>query len=475
VKSSKSEDNLKMKFKISHIINKKMFDVILAMTKDNGIGFEGKLPWSIREELAIFKKKTMNKLLIIGRKTAESLPQLKNRRIIVLSRNESKEEVIKDIECEVSSVFTCLTDALTVYNNDGKIFIAGGAELYNQVFSNWRHYINEVHLSVIDGEYECDTFVSFSPSEWTVKSKLDYDGFTHYVLSPDQSEESKYLSLLGDVYVNGWVKKGRNGNTKSMFGKTIEFDLTNSFPLLTTKKMFTRGVIEELLFFIRGNSDSTILENKKINIWKGNTSRQFLDSIGKTDRRKGVMGPMYGYQWRNYNAPYDEEKAGPKERGFDQLQMVVDQIRNDPHSRRILLTDFNPLQAHEGVLHACHSIIIQFYVSEGFLDIYCFNRSSDLFHGLPFNIASTALFQTLIAKITGLVARKFVLGLGDSHIYESHYDVVEKQLRRIPYKFPKLDIIKDVKTLDDVEKLEVNDFKFTDYDYHPTLKADMVA
>lgn len=455
----------------------KMYNVILAITKNNGIGFEGKLPWHISEELSIFKKKTMNKLLVVGRNTAKSLPVLKNRRIVVLSKNENKKEVIKDIKCEVLSVFSKLSDVLKVYKFDNdEIFIAGGAELYNKVFSDsMRYYINEVHLSIIDGEYKCDTFVNFNTSEWTVKSKIDYDGFTHYVLSPERSEESKYLRLLSDVYMNGCVKNGRNGNTKSMFGKTLEFDLTNSFPLLTTKKMFTRGIIEELLFFIRGNSDSTLLENKKINIWKGNTNRQFLDSIGKSERRKGVMGPMYGYQWRNFNAPYDDEKAGPSERGLDQLQKIVDQIRNEPHSRRILLTDFNPLQAHEGVLYPCHSIIIQFYVFEGFLDIYCYNRSSDLFHGLPFNIASTALFHTLIAKITGLVARKFILGLGDTHIYESHYNVVEKQLGRIPYKFPKLDIIKDVKTLEDIEKLEVNDFKFTGYECYTTLKADMVA
>ena len=144
---------------------------------------------------------------------------------------------------------------------------------------------------------------------------------------------------------------------------------------------------------------------------------------------------MYGYQWRNYNAPYDEEKACAKGQGYDQLAEVVDKIRNDPGSRRILLTDFNPLQVKNGVLYPCHSIILQFYVDNGFLDMFCFNRSSDLFHGLPFNIASSALLQTFIAEITGLTARNFVLSLGDAHIYEPHYDVVEKQLERIPYHF----------------------------------------
>jgi thymidylate synthase len=287
-------------------------------------------------------------------------------------------------------------------------------------------------------------------------------------------DESKYLRLLGDVYKNGWEKKGRNGITKSMFGKTMEFDLRDGYPLLTTKAMFFRGVVEELLFFIRGDTDAKLLSNKKIKIWDGNTSREFLDSIRKTERREGVMGPMYGYQWRNFNAAYDEERAKPVSDGMDQLRKVINQIRDDPQSRRILLTDFNPLQADEGVLFPCHSIIIQFYVQDEYLDMFCFNRSSDLFHGLPFNIASSSLLQILIAKITGLTARKFVLSLGDVHIYESHYDVVAKQLSRIPFSFPKLDIGKELNYLDDIEKLEYADFKLVNYVAYETLKAAMV-
>tara|TARA_Y100000385_G_C12699122_1_gene469754 strand:- start:66 stop:629 length:564 start_codon:yes stop_codon:yes gene_type:complete len=187
------------------------------------------------------------------------------------------------------------------------------------------------------------------------------------------------------------------------------------------------------------------------------------------------MGPMYGYQWRNYNAPYDEEKASPKCVGYDQLYEVINKIKNDPGSRRILLTDFNPIQANDGVLFPCHSIIIQFYVDNGFLDMFCFNRSSDLFHGLPFNIASSALFQTMIAQITGLTARKFVLSLGDSHIYQSHYDVVKEQINRIPYKFPSLKINKDINSIKDIEELEYSDIKIENYSYYPTLKTKMVS
>lgn len=443
-----------------------MFDVILAITKQGGIGKNGYVPWKCKEELTLFKEKTTGKNVIMGRKTIESIPDIKGSNIIALS-SQNCEKKYK----QVTKTYKCIKEAI----KEDNCIIAGGAEIYKEIFENYKKFIDKVHLSIMNDNYECDTFININLSEWTIIEKQNFDQFTHYVLSPQESEEKEYLQLLTRVYDQGNIKLGRNGETKSSFGETIKFDLTNGFPLLTTKKMFFRGIVEELLFFIRGNTDSVILENKKINIWKGNTNRKFLDSIGKHKRRTGVMGPMYGYQWRNYNAPYDEEKACPKSFGYDQLYEVINKIKNDPGSRRILLTDFNPIQANDGVLFPCHSIIIQFYVDNGFLDMFCFNRSSDLFHGLPFNIASSALFQIMISKITGLTARKFVLSLGDSHIYQSHYDVVKEQITRIPYKFPSLKINKDLNSIKDIEELEYTDIEILDYSYYPTLKAKMVS
>ena len=427
-----------------------MFDVILAMTNNNGIGFNNKLPWHSKEELSLFKKITMGKSVIMGRKT--SLRCLKGRKIF--SCYNSIDEVLKRA-------------------SDEMVMIAGGAEIYNEVFSNYRKSINNVYLSIMKEGYKCDKFIRFNRSVWTIKSKVVYTDFTHYVLNPKESDERQYLDLLKYVTTMGIERYGRNGLTQSIFGSALYFDLTRGFPLITTKKMFFRGIVEELLFFIRGDTDTTKLEEKKVNIWSGNTNRTFLDSIHKNKRRKGVMGPMYGYQWRNYNAQYDEENASPKIRGLDQLRMVVEQIRNDPNSRRILLTDYNPLQARDGVLYPCHSIILQFYVINGYLDVFCFNRSSDLFHGLPFNIASTALFQMLIAKITGLTARKLMLTLGDAHIYSSHIDVVKKQLNRIPYASPQI-FIKSVENIEDIESLKYEDFVLDNYMCDKSLKAKMV-
>jgi len=449
-----------------------MCDVILAMNKDGGIGLNGKLPWRCREELKLFRQKTMGGLLVVGRKTAESLPPLRGRKMIVVSDRVNAE--MKHIQGCIGRIDDNVFD-FELSRERRPIFIIGGAQLYNKMFSELSHRIRRIHLSIMKKDYRCDTFVKLNYIDWVIEERTKYDEFTHYVLVRESSGEKQYLSLLKDVYENGWEKKGRNGLTKSMFGKTLEFDLRKGFPLLTTKKMFFRGIVEELLFFIRGDTDTKKLEEKKINIWKGNTSREFLDSLGMGSRREGVMGQMYGYQWRNFNAPYDEEKACFREAGLDQLRIVIDQIKNDPHSRRILLTDYNPLQAHEGVLYPCHSITIQFYVQEGYLDMFCYNRSSDLFHGLPFNIASSALFHTLISKVTGLVARKFILSLGDCHIYQSHYDVVQRQLKRSPFRFPRLQISKELNDIDDIERMEYNDFTLENRFSHSVLKVKMVV
>jgi thymidylate synthase len=241
--------------------------------------------------------------------------------------------------------------------------------------------------------------------------------------------------------------------------------------------MFLKGIIEELLFFIRGETDSKLLESKGINIWKGNTSREFLDANGFKDRKEGEMGPMYGSIWRNFNVSITDETkdiSSPIKFGIDQLQNVINEIRNNPTSRRILLTTYNPSQAHLGVLYPCHSITIQFYIQNEFIDMFCYNRSSDLFLGLPFNIASTSLLLCIIAKITKLTPRYVNISLGDVHVYGNHEKAVQEQIIRIPYIFPHIEL-PEIKELEDIEKASWTDFKFQNYSYYPSIKAEMVA
>lgn len=277
------------------------------------------------------------------------------------------------------------------------------------------------------------------------------------------TNEQDYLDLLKNILENGNIKEDRTGiGTKSIFGTKLSFSLKdNVLPLLTTKKMFSKGIIEELLFFIRGETNTKLLEEKGVNIWKGNTSREFLDKKGLHNLKEGEMGPMYGYLWRNFN-------------GVDQLKNAIDLIKNNPDSRRILVSAYDPSLSNKCVLDPCH-MFFQFYVEDNsWLSLQWYQRSVDSFLGLPFNIASYALLTHLIAKITGLKAKELIFIGGDTHIYKNHFNQIKEQLNRdVQSNFPTLNIKKEILSLSDLEKLSYLDFEITNYNPQPAIKADM--
>ena len=475
-------------------------NIILAVDKNGGIGLKNKLPWYISDELKIFKQKTLDSIVIVGRKTLESLPLLKDRQIFCITSNtnniKSKNEVI--------FCFNYIEEAIEQsIKLNKKIFIIGGYQIYNYVFQKLKNIFNfKVHISFIKDSYDCDTYFDLDNlKDFYISKKEEYELFTHYEMDYQKYGEQQYLNLLKDIIQNGERRTGRNGHVISDFCRHLKFDLRNGYPLLTTKKMFLKGIIEELLFFIRGDTNSKILEEKGINIWKGNTDRKFLDTNGFKDRKEGEMGPMYGSIWRNFNSLSNEkeksdlqdskhldfyyksynkdnmsyltDKIKSIEFNKDQLKFVINEIKTNPTSRRILMTSFNPSQVNEGVLWPCHSIILQFYVQDGFLDMFCYNRSNDNFHGTPFNIASTSLLLMIISQITNLIPRFVNISQGDSHIYGEHIDAVKEQISRIPYVFPKL-ILSKFETLEEVEKMTFNDFKLENYLYYPTIKMSMI-
>jgi len=295
--------------------------------------------------------------------------------------------------------------------------------------------------------------------------------------------EAPYLAALGSILRTGEEKPDRTGvGTLSNFGVQMSFSLEGQFPLLTTKRIFHRGVFEELAFFIGGETDTKRLEAKGVGIWKANTSREFLDKRA-LDYPEGVMGPMYGYQWRFFGRPYVPPRSfdggnGPRRdavdaesRGADQLKDVIEAIKTDPHSRRHVVSAWNPLQQHEMVLAPCH-VVMQFNVSgDGKkLDCILFQRSGDMFLGVPFNIASYAALTYLVAHLTGLKPRKLVHTIGDAHVYTTHVDAVHRQLQRTPRPPPQLAIDPAVRSLDDVSAAS---FVLSGYDPHPAIKAEM--
>jgi thymidylate synthase len=289
------------------------------------------------------------------------------------------------------------------------------------------------------------------------------------------NQEQQYLDLLEYVLKNGEQRHTRNAITYSVFGKTLEFNL-DTFPLLTTKKMFMKGIFEELMFFIQGKTDTTELSNKGVKIWEPNTSRDFLDKMGFKDRKVGDMGPMYGFQWRNFF-------------GFDQMKYCIDLLKSDPTSRRIIMTAYNPAQAFDGVLFPCHGICIMFYCklidnNKYYLDIMMTQRSCDLFLGVPFNIASYALLNYLICDHINnsdskykYVPGRLIMNLGDAHIYEDHKIQVIRQILRKPYEFPKLTINIPINIPEDkrLESYEFNNICVENYESYPGIIAKMIA
>jgi dihydrofolate reductase / thymidylate synthase len=287
-------------------------------------------------------------------------------------------------------------------------------------------------------------------------------------------EEYQYLNQLRDALDNGNIRPTRNSVTKSKFGVKMSFDLSkdNTIPLLTTKRMPWKMIIKELLWFISGATDNKTLQDQKVHIWDGNTTREFLDNRGLTHLPEGDIGAGYGFQWRHIGAEYVDCKTDYAGQGIDQLRECINQIKNDPTSRRIILTGWNPIDLDKMALPPCH-MMQQWYVTEdGKLCLQMYQRSGDSFLGIPFNIFSYAVMIRMMAQVTGLQPGTLHHVVGDFHVYDDHKEAIEKQLSRVPHKFPTLTINPDKMDIDD---FVMDDFELHDYDYYPTIKAPMIA
>lgn len=288
--------------------------------------------------------------------------------------------------------------------------------------------------------------------------------------------ESGYLKLLKETLKESEIKTTRNGVVYSKFGCMIKFNDINNFPLLTTKKMFFRGIVEELLWFLRGSTDANELKAKKINIWTGNSTREYLDSIGLTEYKEGELGPVYGWQWRKFGEDYNN----PETKGKDQIRYLLEELIKSDNSRRAVLSGWNPVDLNKMALPPCHILYIFNKTSKG-LSCHMTLRSSDLFLGLPFNIASTALLTQILATLLNIEISEICLSICDAHIYQEHVEQIDKQLLLTPYDLPKLIIKKFPPHIDSsidekinwIESLKYEDFELKYYLSHPSLPAIM--
>lgn len=284
-----------------------------------------------------------------------------------------------------------------------------------------------------------------------------------------KTDESEYFRLLRDILERGKFKPDRTGTgTISLFGAQMRFSLRdNTMPLLTTKRVFWRGIVEELLWFISGSTNSNLLKEKGVHIWDANGSKEFLEKNGLGHREEGDLGPVYGFQWRHFGAEYDNMKTNYTGKGVDQLKELVDRIKRNPYDRRLILTAWNPKDIPIMALPPCHCLA-QFYVNDNELSCQLYQRSADVGLGVPFNIASYSLLTHMMAQLTGLKAGDFVHTIGDAHIYKDHVDSLKEQMLRTPSEFPKINFRRQVDSIDS--------FKFEDIEligYKPQAPIQM--
>jgi len=477
------------------------FSVIVAATQKWGIGIEGRLPWRLPEDMVHFKKVTTaeaapGKLnaVIMGRKTWESIPErfrpLPGRVNLVLTSAAAAEypEGVLTADSLPSAL-----EALERRGDVARSFVIGGQRVYSEALSS--PLCECIYLTRVGLDVACDAF--FAPIDENVfelrslsvtrsHEGTPYD-FATYVRTGASApaaplpglggsglghEEYQYLQAIREIMENGITMEDRTGTgTRSLFGKMLRFDLRRSFPLLTTKRVFWRGVVEELLWFVRGDTNGNHLSEAGVHIWDANGSKEFLEKRGLGHREVGDLGPVYGFQWRHFGAKYVDMHTDYTGQGVDQLAECIRKIKEDPTDRRIIMSAWNPADLGEMALPPCH-MFCQFYVANGELSCLMYQRSCDMGLGVPFNIASYSLLTCMVAQVCGLRPGDFVHTMGNAHVYLNHLEPLETQLKRVPRPFPVLRMNPDVA---DIDGFKMSDFELLGYSPHAKIAMDMAV
>jgi dihydrofolate reductase / thymidylate synthase len=472
---------------------RKNINVVVACTKDLGIAKNGKIPWNSPTDLKYFKNLTIQtekiqstgiNTLIMGMNTFKTLKSpLFGRLNYVITTKANQYLNTENVE-----YFNSIEDAIKKADNNQsveKIFIIGGETIYNQVLDNYINYIDTIYITFIiekhKGEYICDKFLSNKLYNF-IQDKSKTVIIPENILNPQLEmtewrppniSETAYLKLIENILINGEKRSTRTGvDVLSVFGEKLVFDISERIPFLTTKKLAWKTMLKELLWFISGSTDNNVLRNNGVFIWDGNASRTYLDSIGLVNRKENDLGPIYSHQWRHFGADYTDCEGNYSGKGIDQLKQVIWLLKNDPMSRRIILSAWNPAQLHLMALPPCH-VLAQWYChTDGKLDCQLYQRSADIGLGIPFNIASYSLLTYMLCHLTGYKPGKFIHIIGDAHIYVSHINQLKQQIERVPYQYPKLDFARKVVDIDDFKE---EDFILLDYKCHPAIKMPMAV
>lgn len=483
------------------------------LKSNNGFGINNSLPWPmIKKDMNFFKKTTLgsnnNNVIIMGRKTYESIGRPLPRRVnIVITRN--KEYTVPEKYSNRVYVVHNFNSALKVcYNlkqegNLGDVFVIGGESIYRYAIK--RPDCRNLYITEIDGEYKVDTYFPEIPKNYNVVSdvndtefvndnniNLTFKIYENTIQLDNNSCELEYIRCINNVLQNGKeINNDRTGTgTIATFCETVKYDIEvlnpsetdptkirYKIPLLTTKKMYTNGIIYELMWFLLGNTNSKWLEDRNTNIWKDNSTEDFLRGRG-LDYDEGQLGPVYGHQWTNWGGDW---RTGTN--GINQIKNIIENLKTNPYSRRHVFTGWNVADLNKMALPPCH-MTYTFTVIDNKLYCKVDLRSNDMFLGHPYNVCSAAILTILIGRAAGIEPAGIGLSMTNCHIYKNHINQCKTQICRTPLQLPEFQLNYDINSWEDIVNLceEYNDnvekplndvFKITQYSSYPILKGKM--
>lgn len=445
-----------------------MISLIVCVDSEYGIGKSNELPWYVPEDLKHFKNITDGHTVVMGRKTWESIPEkfkpLKNRENIVLSRTLDDERCL---------IFKDQWDLIRHLDGKKNVFIIGGSYLY-KLFLELK-MVDKIYMTRLKENHNCDIFFSkdFMKDYKEISQKELAPNVFAYEYEYHNTEEQQYLDIMQDILDNGTDMDDRTGvGTRSLFVKQMKFNLRdNTIPLLTTKRVFFRGIVEETLFFLSGSTDVRKLREKGVFYWDGNTSKEFL-KLRNLPYEEYDMGSTYSFLYRHFGADYQGMDKDYTGQGFDQVQYVIDEIKNNPTSRRIMIDLWDPNSLDKATLPCCQFCYI-FYVNTKTkeISVNTIIRSSDAFLGLAFNLINASVILRLICHCTGYQPGDLYVTTNNTHLYNNHFKAVEEQLKRKPNRtFPKMLINTTNKN---IFEITYDDFELLNYNPRPNIKAPM--
>lgn len=457
----------------------KRFSIIAAVCSSpggwNGIGLENRLPWPANAtDMNHFRRTTVEcregliNAIVMGANTYASIGEkpLPGRINCVISQKQ----VFPN-----ASTFTSFIECLVYLSkniNIDQIFVIGGEKLYSEAITN--KWCERLIITHIPGDYKTDTRFPTIPEEYDLVQISNDIYYYRRFIDHNSYQEKNYLQLLEKIIRFGQRVPNRTGiDTMALFGQQLKYSVKclnpdnpnpcayeYEFPLFTTKRMFLRGIFWELIWFIQGKTNAKWLQEKDVHIWDKNTSANYLTKYG-LPYDEGEAGPVYGSQWRNWNGD-----------GIDQLQQIVDTLRNNPRDRRMVLSAWNPSKIPLMALPPCH-MTYTFSTIGDRLNVAVDIRSNDMFLGHPFNVSSAALLLIFLSRISGIKPGEIVINITDCHMYINHINQCRELLQRTPFRKPVIIINSDIKSLSDVENLSYSAIDLINYCSWPSIKGDM--